>query len=129
MKKIILPAMLAVASIFLFSFSSNYFKTVNMINGFDHHILQIHIAKTSDAEWGEAIEFEDEDHDLAPGQKAKITLDDDIIKEGFDVIILDEKKVWHEYNDWTAEDLKTTWELVPGDHDEKVKHGNKPSAN
>lgn len=122
MKKIILPSLLSIAAIGLFSFASMTVKTLELINGTKYPISEMWITPSASKGWDFTVEI-----DKAVAPKGHLSIDVSEVKGTFDVIIYDSKsKLYHEYDDFKASDLTTTWELV-GDEVEVGKHGPNPT--
>jgi hypothetical protein len=124
MKKIILPSILSIAAIGLFSFASMTVKTLELINGTKYPISEMWITKSTSSSWDYEVEM---GNAVAPKGELSITLVDELIKNEFDVIIYDAKsKKYHEYDGFKPADLTTTWNLV-ADEVETGKHGPNPA--
>jgi len=122
MKKIILSSILSIAAISLFSFASLTVKTLELINGTKYPISEMWITTSASKTWDFTVEI-----DKAVAPKGHLAIDVSEVKGTFDVIIYDAKsKKYHEYDDFKATDLATTWELQ-GEEVETGKHGPNPA--
>lgn len=99
MKKLILPSFLLMAVITLFSFSSGRFnvKKVVLQNNTPYTIKMVWIGESS-KEWATDGSHDVEGwEELSPGESTTIEIDDAVAKE-YDVAVLDNKGVYHEWH-------------------------------
>jgi hypothetical protein len=122
MKKIILPSLLLMAAITLFSFSSGRFnvKKVVLQNDTPYTIKMVWIGESS-KEWAT-----DDSHDvegweeLTAGKSETIEMDDAVAKE-YDLAIIDNKGVYHEWHGF-KNPAKIT---ITSEDEAPLKHGKK----